>query len=634
MLPIKIEDADNRTISLAFSSDAEVRRYGCFIEVLDHSPGACDLSRLNNGANILFNHDLDKYLGVVESASIDADGFGRALARFSKSERGNEVWNDVQDGILRSVSVGYKIHEIKLIETRENGDDVYLVTKWEAYEISIVTAPADITVGVGRSLSIVPQSINPNMKDQLFAACKKRSITTTGNETEDELLALLSRPDAPAGQRSDTPPSGVTVTVDNSPSALKERTRAAEIFTLGKRLKLDDLAQRHIADGKSADEFRSAALEAVTARGNEYRESHTPIGLSDKEARSFSFLNLVRYLCEPADKGNREAAAFEREVTEAAATHRKQARGTVIPVDVLRAPLMEQRDVLSVGAGSGLTGTGDKTVKTTLLAQSYFELLRNKTSIMRLGTILGGLVGNIDIPKQLTNAANAGWIGENGSAPNRAMTFDHISLAPKTVAARGAITRRMLAQSSLDVEALFRMDLAKSMGQAIDVAGYYGDGTGETPLGIRHTDGINFTYFAGVNPTLAELVDMETQVLLANIDPSSSRYVHGARMKGYFKTTRKISTSTDSNVLWEGGKEGGVNGYSSEITNQIETGHLFFGDFSELIIGMWGGLDIIVDPYTQSDKGQVIINNFQDLDFEVRRAAAFGFGVITSGSGS
>jgi HK97 family phage major capsid protein len=419
---------------------------------------------------------------------------------------------------------------------------------------------------------------------------------------------------------------------DNSDAAKAERQRAADILAAGKQFKAEDLAQRAVADGKTVDAFRTELLEEINKRSARFKESNSPIGLSDKEAKSFSFVRLMRHLVDPQSKRAREEAAFELEVCEAARSHREKGpRGTLIPVDVLRAPLSAEarRDIVSIKTGSGYTGTGGNTVQTTLLASSYFELLRNRTTIMQLGTTLGGLVGDFDMPKQASNAANAGWIGEDEDAPQRAMTFGQISLRPKTVAAHGAVTRKMLMQSSLDVEALLRRDLAASMGQAIDYAGYYGDETGGTPKGIRYTTGINAVYFAGANPTWVELVQMETEIAAENIDPAAARYVFNARLRGHAKTTQKFPATPTGMTIWEGGS---INGYGTEVTNQIANGHVFFGDFSELIIGMWGGLDIIVDPYTQSTKGRVIISNFQDIDFEVRRPEAFTFGVPLAAS--
>lgn len=626
-------DAEKRTLELSFSSDAEIKRWGA-IEVLDHSAGAVDLTRLNNGGPLLFNHDLDEVLGVIERAWLDGTGKGRALVRFSKREDAEEVWQDVQDGILRNVSVGYRINELKLKESRDDGTDVYLATKWEPYEISIVTAPADISVGVGRQIPQPQPKNNHPMKDKLIAACKQRGLTIGGDETEDQLLALLANNPEPA-QRSE--PSdiaaraqrGIQVGEDNSAGATAERNRAKAILAAGEQYGQRDLAQRAVSEGKSLDAFRAELLEAVNQRNAQVRESTSGIGLSDKEAREFSFLRLFRALCAPTGEAKRYAdeAKFELEACAAAAdkmTHRS-VKGVVIPVDVMTAALpgLGQRgtDIVSIKSGSGYSGTGGNTVQTQLLASSFIDILRARTTIMQLGTELGGLVGNVDIPRQITGAS-ASWIGEDADSTQEDVDFDLVSLRPKTVTNFMEVTRKMLMQSSLGMEALLRRQMAQGMAEQIDLKGYYGTGTGDTPTGIKATSGINSFNWATANtPLFTELVRMETEISNDNADVPSMAYVTNPTIRGYAKGARKIATATDSNTIWEPGNT--INGYRTEITTQIAAGDVFFGNFADLWIGMWGGLDITVDPYTHSKKGRIRIVGFQDVDFAVRRAASF-----------
>lgn len=155
-------NTQSRTVELAFSSEAEVRMGG-YYEVLSHAPGACDLNRLNDGGALLWNHNWEDQIGVVERAWIDADGKGRATVRLSDSQRGSEIFSDIQNGIKRHVSVGYGILSSHLSGERD-GLDVVTVTAWQPHEISIVSIPADTTVGVGRSARRnameIPSSIN------------------------------------------------------------------------------------------------------------------------------------------------------------------------------------------------------------------------------------------------------------------------------------------------------------------------------------------------------------------------------------------------------------------------------------------------------------------------------------------
>ena len=618
-------DAEKRTIELAFSSDVELERWAGAAEQLSHQPGACILSRLNDGAPLLFNHDLDKVIGVVENARIDADGKGRAVVRFSRSAEAETVWQDVQDGILRNVSVGYRIKDIKLKESRD-GLDVYEATKWEPFEISIVSVPADTSVGVGRALN------TDNDEDEDDKDLTERAGHTEADETavdeavesakeqEAETADLAKKKSEPSPQ-----PNSRNITImdnTNTPAdgLAAERTRSEAILTAGEKYNAQALASEFVRSGKSVAEFKTVLLEQVSARAaSATKESNATIGLTDKEARSFSLTKLFRALSEPQDVQARKDAAFEFEVCSAAAAGR-QTRGTLIPHDVLSV----RTGIISKDlTAPTYTGTGKNTVATELLPGSFIDVLRNKAVLLQNATMLAGLVGNVDIPKQ-TSKTTASWIGEDDSAPATDVNFGLVSLRAHTLAARSAITRRLLNQSSLGIEALVRENLARDLALALDYAGFYGDGSSNSPIGIKSTSGIGSKTFAGANPTFAELVEMETAVALQNADVDSMAYIANAAFRGYAKSTKKFADAS-MNTIWEQGNT--VNGYNALTTNQVATGDVFFGNFSDLIVGMWGGLEVMVDPYTGSDKGQLKIVVMQDVDFAVRRAQSFVVGV-------
>lgn len=601
-------DSEKRTIELAFSSDAEIERFPGVVEVLDHRAEAVELDRLNDGGAFLFNHDWDEVIGVVENARIDSDGKGRATVRFGSSADAEEKWRDVQDGILRHISVGYRIKEVKLTEQREDAD-VYTVQRWEPYEISLVSVPADHSVGIGRSQSTIQQP--PTESTTMF---KRTSL-------------LMQAPNEGGGSAAPAAPvaPNIDLVAERNAARTDEQNRVRTIIEAGKKYNMGDLAQEAVVTGKSVDEARQLFLEELNKRNAAIQDASRPVGLSEKEARSFSFLKLVRALsAEPSDKATREAARFELEACAAAAdqiTHRSP-KGTMIPVDVLRIPMGERSsNTVSVKTGTGYISGGANMVDNTLLTSSFVDLLRNRTVIMQLGTPLAGLVGNVDIPTQ-TQGASGYWIGEDADATKDDIDFGIIQLRPKTVANYGEITRRMLMQSSMDVEALFRADLARGLAIAMDSAGFYGDGTGNAPIGIKSTANINGVNFAGVQPTYAELVEMETAIDQDNALAGALAYVGNTSLRGHAKTTLKFSGI--DGTLWEPGNT--LNGYRTEITNQVTSGDVFFGNFADLLIGMWGGLEITVDPYTHSTKGRLRIVAMQDVDFLVRRPASFCFG--------
>jgi HK97 family phage major capsid protein/HK97 family phage prohead protease len=615
-------NGDERSVELTFSSEIEYERWPGTIEVLSHSTESVDLSRLRTGAPLLFNHDHDAYIGVIESASIGADRKGRAVVRFSESDDAEKIWRDVQAGILRNVSVGYRIKEVKLTEERDNGTDVYTVNRWEPYEISIVTIPADISVGIGRSLFEKTTNKNIMNRTQITAMLRQLNVSFAETATDEELSSLLQRSlPAPA----EPAPSRVHASESPAEAVNAEQARVRSIIAAGKQYGVTELAQDALEKGQTVDQFRAALVDHLDSRNKAVVDGTKPIGMSEKEARSFSFIKLFRALsCEPDQRRKlMDEAAFEIEACRAAADQmvHRSARGTVIPTDVLLQPLVGQRNVITgAQTASGYVNAGTNSIQTSLLSSSFIDLLRNRSFLMSVVSELSGLVGNIDIPRQLTGPA-AEWVGEDIAANPTGVTFGLVSLRPKTLAARSEITRKLLMQSSLGVEALLRADLARVMALEMDRAGLYGTGASNQPLGLAGTSGINTGTWATANsPIFSEIVNMETQISLDNADVPSMAYAFNAGIRGRFKTTRKFADGNDG-TIWEPGDT--VNGYGTQVSNVVGASDVFFGNWSDFLLGMWGGLDVTVDPYTHSDKGRIRITNFQDVDYAVRRPESF-----------
>lgn len=402
-----------------------------------------------------------------------------------------------------------------------------------------------------------------------------------------------------------------------------ERARVKELTEMGRAYNATDLALEHIEQGRSAADLQRALLDKFTKErtakplAEQERDAH--IGMTDKEVKRYSIMRAVRALANPGDRRAQEAAKFELECSVAAQEqYGKEARGFLIPQDVLG------RAFNAGGDGNTPAGaqTGSELVATEFMAGSFIELLRNRTTLMRLARTMGGLVGNVDIPRQ-TGGATAYWLGEGRDAQEGTPTIGQIGLSPKTLGAYTDITRRLMMQSTPDAEGIVRADLLNAVAQAIDFAGYYGSGSENQPRGIKNYTGINAVDFAAANPTFAELVAMETAIATDNADVESMGYVANAKFRGYAKTTVKFA-SAGSATIWEPG--GTVNGYRAEITNQIQDGDVFFGNFADVIIGMWGGLDLTVDTSSLSKSGGTRIVVFQDLDIILRRVESLCWG--------
>lgn len=629
---VGVIDVENRTVELSFSSEVEYRRW-FGMEVLGHDAAEVRLGRLQNKAPVLWMHDWRDQRGVVESVRIDSDRKGRAVVRFSKSEDGEELFQDIADGIVTKVSVGYMVHGLKLIEEREDVD-VYRVTDWEPFEISLVSVPADDTVGVGRSQEI-PQEENASVsrdnasvKDQLPA---KRTVATMNEKilrdaqgnlvrakvNEDgaivEVLEIIER-------------AGDAAAAATARGAETERARVRAITEMGKQYGQAEKAMEFIGAGKSAEDFQRELLADFAAnRANkplDEQQRDANLGMTDKEVRRYSFMNALRVLANPEDKAAREAAAFEIECSRAAAeAYGKSPKGLIVPNDVLA-------DSRAFGTGSSASATGGgAAVATNLLAGSFIDILRKKAWVMGRARSLAGLVGNVDIPKQ-TSTTQAYWVGEGGAPTAGQPGLDQISFTPKTVGAYTDITRRLLRQATPDAEAIVRDDILKVMALEIDRVAIYGTGGEFQPKGLKNYSGINAVDFASAaQPSFAELVAMETQIALDNADVDSMSYAFNAAIRGHAKTTLKFPGVNGAQTIWEPGNT--VNGYATDVSNQIASGDVFFGNWMDLVIAMWGGLELTVDPYSLSTSGGLRIIALQDIDLNLRRVESFCYGSDT-----
>ena len=566
------DEVEDRTYEFPFSSEFPVARY-FGNEILSHDAKAADLSRLNDGAPLLFNHNPDRVIGVVERAYIDGKKRrGYARVRFSRNPFAQEVLSDVKDGVLRNVSFGYSIDKM---EERGSGD--FVATAWSPYEVSVVSVPADPGVGIGRALEA---------ESAASAAPTPDPIPSMENTTTD--LAVV-----------------------RAEAAEAERSRIAGISALCDKHNMADLGRQLIESGRSIDEARAAVLDKLDIKQEPVTMSAAEIGLTEKESRSFSFLRAINYLANPTDRSARDAAAFEIEASDAAAAKLgRQSRGITIPQDVLR------RD-LTVGAATA----GGNLVATELDAGSFIDLLRNASALDQAGaTVLTGLTGNVAIPRQ-SGAGTAYWVAESGSPTESQQTVDQVSLTPKTVAAFTDYSRRLMIQSSIDVENMVRSDLARVLALKIDLAGLYGTGSNGEPLGLKLTTGIGTENFAAAIPTFAEVVALESDVATANALLGSPVYLMNAAMRGGLKTKAKDAGS--GLFVMEGNE---VNGYQGVLSNQVESGDLWFGNFADLIIGYFSGLDLMVDPYTHSTSGTVRVVAMQDVDIAVRHPESFSRG--------
>ncbi|CUW39680.1 putative Phage major capsid protein, HK97 family [Magnetospirillum sp. XM-1] len=601
---------EDRTVKLAFSSEAPYERYWG-VEVLGHSRGEVDLSWLETGqAPLLMDHNPRDQVGIIEEVSIGADRKGRAVVRFGKGTRADEIFRDVLDGIRLNVSVGYEINKLQLVEENKDAPSIYRVTDWRPLEISIVSIPADPTVGVGREADTV----------------NVQSVTIERKAPMSEVTTAT----APAATAQAT----VTVDVEaiRAEARKNEESRVREIISVGERFNCRDKANEAIKSGKSADLFKGEVLMSLGDQANAILLKQHEIGLSEKEAKRYSLTRAIASMMDPKSAGR--GAEFEMECSAAVAKRTGAApKGFFVPVDYQARADIQRRDLLV-----GTATAGGNAVATDLDSSSFIDLLRNRMMVRAMGArVLSGLQGNLAIPK-LTGSSTAYWVAENNAPTEGQQTIGQVTMSPKTIAAFTDFSRQLMLQSSLDVESLVRSDLSQILALGIDLAALHGTGSNNQPKGVANITGIGSVVGGdnGAAPTWGNIVDLETEVAVDNADLGSLGYLTNAKMRGKLKQTQKAANT--GMFVWENNPAdqgfGMMNGYRAGASNQVSSAltkgtangvcsAIFFGNWADLIIGEWGMLDILVDPYTGSSAGTVRVTAFQSVDVAVRRAESF-----------
>lgn len=603
-------DAEHRTVTASIASETPIQMWSDWKEVLSHAPGAMRMGQRQKSLPLLLGHDPDRVVGVIDAIRQEG-GRTYATLRFASDDEGEKAFSRVKERILTNISIGYRVFK----RSEDEEQKVVTANDWEIIEVSLVAMPADASVGVYRSLNQSTQK-EPLMGDKIEAAA-----------------ATAAKEAAPAAQ------------VSENEVRAAERARIHEIDMMCREFNIDDNQRNELINkGVSVDRARAAVMDTLRTKRQEPAASSQRdfrIDMTDDERRSYS---LVRAL-NAAVTGNWRDAGFEREVSvELSRRMGRDSNGFFMPTDI---PM--QRDA---GYVVGTPTQGGNLVQTDLLMGSFIDILRNKAAVMQLGaTFLPGLVGKVEIPRQSGVSATK-WITETGTVTGSNATFDKVALDMKTVAAKSFVSRNMLRQVSMSVENFVRNELAKSIALAIDLAALSGTGESGQPKGIALQSNI-LTVEGGENGaaiTFDHLIDMETLVADANADATNMAYLANAVTIGALK---KIKDSNGA-YIWKPIDSavrnmipGEVNGYRVARSNQVrknltkgssttKCSELFFGNWADLLIGEWGVLEILPNPYsaTAYDNGGLEIRALQSVDIAVRHPESFCMmnDILTDGS--
>jgi HK97 family phage prohead protease len=453
-IQIRAEDGVTKLTFPASSEKPVERWFG--EEVLSHETGAVRLDRAKRGAMpLLFNHDSNDPIGLIDNARVEN---ARLVvdAHLFDTARAKEVGLMLAGG-LRNVSIGYRLHTVE--ENKDTG--VFTARDWEPFEVSIVTVPADPSVGIGRMSG---EEIEVRM---IRAATPAKAATTTrsqsmSNKTADELAAekAAAEQEQKKAERAamEKAEREARERLSQTSATDLEQGRIRAIENLAKANKMpENIRDAWVRQGYSLEQVSNDILKILEERGRMNPQPASRLGLTAEETQRFS---LQRAILAAASKDNDwSKAGFELECSKAVA----QRLGKIaenhkfyVPFEAMQRPVDSrgfefERFMRSVVGKRDLTvataGAGGYLVQTDNVG--FVEMLRNRSLAFRIGVRrLSGLQGSVTIPRQ-SAAATAVWLANEAStATESQQTFVQVALAPKTVGAYTEISRQLLLQSS------------------------------------------------------------------------------------------------------------------------------------------------------------------------------------------
>lgn len=598
-LPLELDraaaDRERRTVQCSFASDAIIPDPWNGPVRLSMDPAAIDLDYARaHGLPVLTMHDRGIPVGRVQDIRLDGGRLTGTIT-FSASDAGRALYADCLDGIITDTSVGASI-----VAVREEPDHLVAI-RWRPMEVSLVDRGADPSVGINRAAA-----------DSAAPARGPTSMTT---------------PTSPAAESAGAAGASASAPVVTGGAPSPDVQRQADIMGLAQYAKsrLPDIqrtAEDYIQCGRSVDEFRAevwkrlgdlAAAEPMVGTGPK------PLGLSRKEEQSFSIVRACNaYLSKDWSK-----AGFELECSRAIAEEqRREPKGFFVPTEVQAA--MGAAALQRTAQSAGDPSMGGFIVPNNYRGDLFVEALRAQSVALGMGVrTLPGLVGNVSIPKQTGNASFY-WIPEGGSATDSNITFAQINMSQRTMAGAVQMTRRLMQQSSPAIETMVRQDLVTGASLALDLAIFEGKGAALEPLGILNHASINtVSVSTDGTPTWDEIVQFETEISTDNALAGALSYLTTPAVVGKMKVTVKAS----GQMGFVMDADGTVNGYPCRKSTQLTTSStIIFGDWSQIIVGFWGVMDIKPDEATLVTSGGLVLRVFQDVDIAVRHPEAFAKG--------
>lgn len=630
---IRLVKGDDGIVRLTFSCSSETpvpRWYGD--EILSHDADAIRMDRIKRGAcPLLFNHDMDDPIGMITDARIEKKRLV-VDAKLFKTLRADEIATMI-DGGLRNVSLMYQVH----VYEEDRDEETYTAKDWEVFEISIVTVPADSTVGIGRSdggekftFRMIQRTASPSVRSPIPSTTAQPAAIQGANMADENAAAGANAEQVAAAQAAAAATAARAANGGGSP--VVQATRAFELEA-ERKVGIDNLCRANnipdnirdlwITGGASMTRVSDELLRIIQERGKSNPKSDAQLGLSQRESRRFSVRSAILAVA----SNNWNNAGFEAECSAEISKRIGKVPETnkfYVPYEVQQRSIQNSVEALAYALMKrdltvGTAGAGGYLVETANMG--FIELLRNVSVMYAMGTTrLTGMQGNVTIPKQ-SAAGTAFWLSTEATGITESQpTFVQVAMSPKNVGGYSEISRQLLLQSDPSAEGLVMADLASVVALEIDRAGLNGSGAAGQPTGILQTAGIGAV--TGTTLDYADIIEFMTDTAAGNALSDSSGYVTTPGVAGLLMARVKFAST--ASPIWEGKLlNGSINGYRAMASNQVPSASMLFGDFSKTVIAEWGVLEIEVNPFANFAAGIIGVRAIASVDVAVRYPTAY-----------
>ena len=629
---------DVRTVRMIAATDDYVRMAEGW-ESLTMTDEAVDTTELRYLMSSHRQDDADRIIGVVRNVRFD-EGKMHVEAGIDPvaNPRGERMLRLIDQGAQVPVSLGYRRRAAAVVDGRIDGETAFTTPRIAALEVSQVVSGADPGASVVRGSERINTNIDGNEKGTTMPA--ENQETETRDKPDEK-----PQPAQPAAQPA------FDLDAERAKVRAEVRRNDAEIRKLGDEYEkrgiegAKDKAEQALREGKNVDWLRTELRGLHDKAYDDLREQaekrakEVDVGLSDSEVKGFSIVRAVAAIV-GAQAGNANARNQEMEIMEATndLIGKTSARHTASPYSVPASVL----NTRSNGEAAqrvmyASTGAGANLVETALAADSFIEMLRASSVLQQRATTLNDLVGNIDIPSQ-TSATTAHWRDEDDADSALSdIGTGKINLSPKELISATQMSRRSLVQTTPDVEMLVRRDHAVQHGLAVDLAGLLGSNANGQPDGVFARDSANQGVVANAKMVRGDVVAMETKLAEANALMGNIAYI-GVPAERQFAKQQAIDPGS-GRYLYENGL---MNGYPFDVTTQIprtfntvsaRTGGakdcVFFGNWSDVLIASWAGVDIVVNPYTEQRKAGIVVSMHRMVDIGLRHNESVVYTLFT-----